>query len=415
MTDFEHDPVPQAPDWPTPSAWQPAVPASPYAPPAAPVAPSGPAADWRTSANWQSGTPATSASDAPSTGLPSAPDAPSAAGAPSGTTWASEAPAPPAWNVDPATQPVWGADTAAQPLWSADASTQPVLLPVAARRSRSSRRPGALAGLVGVAVLSAALASGTTFALFSYAAPQAAAPAATAPVSSAAAAATAAPTPANVAAAALGIDPTAMIATAKESVVTITTQIGGGGNGFGRGSVSGTGVGTGIILTSDGRILTNAHVISGASSISVTLPSGDDVDATVITSDTTADLALIQVTASGLTPAKLGDSDAIPVGSAVVAIGTPLGQYADSVTAGIISAKDRTITVASETGRGGGQQMTGLLQTDAAVNPGNSGGPLVDSVGEVIGIVDATDQSGQGIGFAIPINTAKAFISHAQA
>ena len=118
--------------------------------------------------------------------------------------------------------------------------------------------------------------------------------------------------------------------------------------------------------------------------------------------------------ATGLTPAKLGDSDALKVGSAVVAIGTPLGEYADSVTAGIISAKDRTITVASDTGRGG-QQMTGLLQTDAAVNPGNSGGPLINANGEVIGIVDATDASGQGIGFAIPINTAKTFISHAQA
>lgn len=361
IDDFEHDPVPQAPDWPTPSAWQPETTTGD---------------DWRTAAGWQAGTPqATDAAPA----QPSSPEGPS--------------------NEKASLRP-----------WSAEAPTQPIFLPAVSTAPPSPRRrgPGPIRSLVGVAVLSAALASGSTFALFSFASP-AAAPAATAPV---AAATQAAPTPASVAAAALGVDPTEMVATAKKSVVTITTQI--TGTGLGRGGGSGTGVGTGIILTADGRILTNAHVISGATSIKVTLPSGDDVVATVVSSDTTADLALIQVTATGLTPAKLGDSDAIKVGSAVVAIGTPLGEYADSVTAGIISAKDRTITVASDTGRGG-QEMSGLLQTDAAVNPGNSGGPLIDANGEVIGIVDATDQSGQGIGFAIPINAAKTFISHTQA
>jgi serine protease Do len=360
IDDFEHDPVPQTPDWPTPSAWQPETTGE----------------DWRTATGWQAGTPPTP----PTPPTPTAPDAASAA--------------------------------SAVQVWSADAPTQPVFHPAysAAPPAHPKRGPGAIRSLVGVAVLSAALASGSTFALFSFAAP-AAAPAASAPAA-ATAGTQAAATPASVAAAAQGVEATEMIATAKKSVVTITTQI--TGTGFGRNSGSGTGVGTGIILTSSGRILTNAHVIAGATSIKVTLPSGDDVDATVISSDTTADLALIQVDATGLAAAKLGDSDAIKVGAAVVAIGTPLGEYADSVTAGIISAKDRTITVASETSRTG-QEMTGLLQTDAAVNPGNSGGPLINANGEVVGIVDATDSSGQGIGFAIPINTAKVFISHAQA
>ena len=287
-------------------------------------------------------------------------------------------------------------------------------MPIASGDGRKSHRgPGAFRSIVAVAVLSAALASGSTFALFSFAGSPAATPVATVAPAAATAAPQAAATPANQSVA-LGVDPTQMIATSMKSVVTITTQITVNGQGFGRGAATGTGVGTGIILSSDGRILTNAHVIANATSISVALPNGDNAVATVITSDATADLAIIKVDAKGLTPAKLGDSDALKIGSAVVAIGTPLGEYADSVTAGIISAKDRTITVQSDTGRGAGTQMTGLLQTDAAVNPGNSGGPLINANGEVIGIVDATDASGQGIGFAIPINTAKTFIAHAQ-
>ncbi len=369
--DPELDPAPQAPDWPTPTDWHPE-------PPPADWQPAAPNPYWQTGLSaqpaWQMGTPV--ASDAP-------------AAAPS--------PLPPA------------------EAWYPDTSTQPYLPPVVtAPVNRPRRGPGAIRSLVAVAVLSAALASGSTYALFSFGAVATPTPAATVAPVAATSAPQAAATPGTVSAA-LGIDPTVMIATAKQSVVTITTQITVNGQGLGRGSVNGTGVGTGIILTADGRILTNAHVIANATSISVALPSGDNVDATVVSSDTTADLALIKVTATGLTPAKLGDSDAIKIGSAVVAIGTPLGEYADSVTAGIISATDRTITVASETGRGAGQQMTGLLQTDAAVNPGNSGGPLLNANGEVIGIVDATDASGQGIGFAIPINAAKVFISHAEA
>jgi S1-C subfamily serine protease len=203
-----------------------------------------------------------------------------------------------------------------------------------------------------------------------------------------------------------------MIATAKKSVVTITTTV--GGSGIGRGAAAGTGVGTGVIVTADGLILTNAHVVAGASSVTVTLPDLRDVTATVVSSDTAADLALVRVASTGLTPATLGDSDELHVGQAVVAIGTPLGEYADTVTAGIISATDRTITVSIGT-RGQSIELTGMLQTDAAVNPGNSGGPLLNASGEVIGIVNAGDEDAQGIGFAIPINAAKALVSQAAA
>lgn len=358
----EPDPVPQSPDalppFPAPPPF-PALPQHPEWPATSAWAPTPPAPDWRAAAAFPA------ESSAASFG---------ATDSELGATWTSGQP----WQPQPV-------------------APKTATVPVATRK-----RPGMLRAIVAVAVLSAALASGSTYALVSLAAPPAAVPSVAPTAASQAKAATS-----NVAAA-TAVDATQMIATAMQSVVTITTQIGNGGRG------SGTGVGTGIILTANGRILTNAHVVEGASSITVTLPSGSDVTAAVVNSDATADLALIKVTASGLTPAKLGDSDALKIGSAVVAIGTPLGQYADSVTAGIISARDRTITVSSNF-RGRGQQMTGLLQTDAAVNPGNSGGPLINANGEVIGIVDAADQSGQGIGFAIPINAAKTFISHVAA
>jgi S1-C subfamily serine protease len=255
-------------------------------------------------------------------------------------------------------------------------------------------------------VLSSSLASLGTAALIG----QGTTPAAASPTA-AAAAVQPASTPAAVAVSS-NVDVTQMIATAKKSVVTITTTIGGAG--IGRGAGTGTGVGTGVIISADGLILTNAHVVADASSITVTLPDNSAAKATVVSSDTAADLALVRVSASGLTAATLGDSDRLQVGQAVVAIGTPLGEFADTVTAGIISGTDRTINV-SIGARGQSIQLTGMLQTDAAVNPGNSGGPLLNSAGEVIGIVNAGDQSAQGIGFAIPINAAKPMITHAAA
>jgi S1-C subfamily serine protease len=257
--------------------------------------------------------------------------------------------------------------------------------------------------VIAAAVLSAGLASVSTFALLGGSA--------AAPLPTTAATSQVAATANNVTVGAT-TDVTSMIATAKKSVVTITTTV--GGSGFGRGGGSGTGVGTGVVLRADGLILTNAHVVADASAITVTLPNGKDATGTVVTSDTAADLAIVKVATTGLTPANLGDSDTLQVGQAVVAIGTPLGEYADTVTAGIISATDRTITVSVGT-RGQSIELTGMLQTDAAVNPGNSGGPLINAAGQVVGIVNAGDQSGQGIGFAIPINAAKSMISQAQA
>jgi S1-C subfamily serine protease len=206
-------------------------------------------------------------------------------------------------------------------------------------------------------------------------------------------------------------DLTAVVATATQSVVTITSEIAGGGR-LSPFSVPATGVGSGIIVTSDGLILTNNHVVAGAQTLTVTLPDGSEVTATVVQTDAARDMAVIRTDASGLVPARLGDSDKVEVGETVLAIGSPLGEFTETVTKGIVSAINRTITVADEqTGRP--VQLSGLLQTDAAINPGNSGGPLINAAGEVVGINSAVSRSAEGIGFAIPINTAKSLVSQA--
>jgi S1-C subfamily serine protease len=259
--------------------------------------------------------------------------------------------------------------------------------------------------IVGTAVLSAALASLTTFGLATTFAP---APAATAPTQTPLAtpnAALTANTPSSE------TDITAVVARATQSVVTITAQSSGGGR-FSPFSVPSTGVGSGIIVSSDGLILTNNHVVAGAQTLTVTLANGEDVSATVVQTDAARDIAVIRADKTGLTPATLGDSSQVKVGETVIAIGSPLGSLTETVTKGIVSALDRTITVADElTGRP--VTMQGLLQTDAAINPGNSGGPLMTAAGEVIAINSAYTQSAEGIGFAIPINDAKALISQA--
>ena len=124
------------------------------------------------------------------------------------------------------------------------------------------------------------------------------------------------------------------------------------------------------------------------------------------------DLALVKVDANGLTPVTLGDSSAIQVGQMAIAIGSPLGTFTDSVTQGIVSGIDRSITVGDQASRSQ-EDLTGLIQTDAAINPGNSGGPLLDASGSVIGIVVASASSAQDMGFAIPINQAKSMIAAA--
>lgn len=170
------------------------------------------------------------------------------------------------------------------------------------------------------------------------------------------------------------------------------------------------GVGTGIIVDENGYILTNSHVVSDgtAETITVQLTDGREIEGKVLWNDKNIDLAIVKIEANNLTAAELGDSEGIKIGSYAVAIGNPLGLAFDrSVTQGVISGLNRSITVSD-----GQTQMTmdGLMQTDASINSGNSGGPLLNSKGQVIGINSAKAQSGEGLGFAIPINTAKPIV-----
>ncbi len=181
-----------------------------------------------------------------------------------------------------------------------------------------------------------------------------------------------------------------IIAKARPSVVAISTVSGWS-----------TGTGSGVIMTEDGTIMTNAHVVSGAQSITVRVMDGTEYEATLLGVDEKTDLAVIKIDATGLTPAEFGDSSSIVQGEIAVAIGNPLGlAFEGSVTQGIISAVSREIEV-------DGRTMT-YIQTDAAINPGNSGGALVNGSGQVIGInsVKVSSSDVEGLGFAIPISVA---------
>ncbi len=167
------------------------------------------------------------------------------------------------------------------------------------------------------------------------------------------------------------------------------------------------GSGSGIIISSDGYVVTNNHVIENAKSIAVTLNTGEEYSATLVGTDAKTDLAVLKISANDLTVASLGDSSVCAAGELAVAIGNPLGQeLAGTVTVGVISAVNRTIQADD------GTNMV-LLQTDAAINPGNSGGALVNGYGEVVGIntMKFSGSGVEGIGFAIPINTAKPIIA----
>ena len=198
-------------------------------------------------------------------------------------------------------------------------------------------------------------------------------------------------------------------AAVKPSVVTITAS---GVSTLSPFSVPETGVGSGFIVRADGLILTNNHVVAGAPSLEVTLDDTSRLAATVVATDATHDLALVKIEAGGLVPVTLADSSAVRVGELAIAIGSPLGTFTDSVTRGIVSGTNRTITVGDRTTRNP-ENLTGLIQTDAAINPGNSGGPLLDVGGSVIGIITASASNSEGVGFAIPINQARKLIGQA--
>ncbi|WP_302926235.1 S1C family serine protease [Holdemania filiformis] len=164
------------------------------------------------------------------------------------------------------------------------------------------------------------------------------------------------------------------------------------------------GAGSGVIISEDGYIVTNNHVIQDARAITVALHDGTTYEAQLIATDSKMDIGVIKIEASGLTPAILGDSDSLSVGEPVVAVGNPLGQLGGTVTDGIVSALDREIILNNE--------RRNLLQTNAAINPGNSGGGLFNADGELVGIVVAksSGEDVEGLGFAIPINDAKPII-----
>lgn len=193
-------------------------------------------------------------------------------------------------------------------------------------------------------------------------------------------------------------------------VVSIVTEI-RGTNFIGMATTS-TAAGTGMIVTEEGYILTNKHVIEGATSVQIVLDDGttyDDIE--LVGTDPTNDIAFLKIkNASNLTPVKLGDSKTITTGQPVIAIGNALGQLQNTITYGIISGIGRSITAMSSD-YSASESLVDMIQTDAAINSGNSGGPLVNAAGEVIGINTATSSDADGIGFAIPISSFKGMLN----
>ena len=195
-------------------------------------------------------------------------------------------------------------------------------------------------------------------------------------------------------------------AKASPAVVRITVN---GGVDTSTGIIPDTGVGSGVIYDSRGWILTNRHVVEGSNTLSVELNDGRVLRGTVYGIDTLTDLAIVKIEGSDLPVAQLGRSSTLKVGQLVVAIGSPLGTYSNSVTSGIVSAKGRTIMT------DGNENLNNLIQTDAAINPGNSGGPLLDAGANVVGINTAIAADSNGIGFAIPIDIARPIMEQAVA
>jgi S1-C subfamily serine protease len=348
----------------------------------------------------------------PPAGQPAAPDEwaavdqPASPDQPVGALPPSDDPAVPVDRYTPASEPRpdWtrdlGGETVATPeRWYEPApTTEPVVPVTTTRRSR-----GGMGTVVGAALLSAVLASGgTVLALGASGALDR--PVTTVPASTSQGTNVAAPQPVAIDESSATINVAAKV---NPAVVRITVT---GASGAGDlGVIPATGVGSGVIFNSAGWILTNHHVVEGGTKFDVQLYDGRVLSGSVYGIDTLTDLAIVKVDGTNLPTAAIGESDALKVGQLVIAIGSPLGTYSNSVTSGIVSAKGRSITT------DGNQSLTNLIQTDAAINPGNSGGPLLDADGNIVGINTAIASNSNGIGFAIPIDIARPIMDQAVA
>ena len=340
-------------------------------------------------------------------------------------TWA---PSPEPW----ATSPEPWAPSAYRPSEDADATVEPVPPAVATGPVTSQRRAGlgGVATMAVVAILAGTVAAGGTVVALQASgaldhqtvvadtlpAGQTTSTGSTPSASTGNSNGAAVNGSSNVVAAAARVSP-AVVTITSSSSTSNTTPFGqdpfnqtpsaspNAGNG---GGLTPTGVGSGFIVDSNGWIVTNHHVVEGASALTVQLADGRSFPAKVYGIDTLTDLAIVKIDATGLPTAPLGTSANLKVGEQAIAIGDPLGQYPGTVTTGVVSGLARSIDVSGGT-------LDDLIQTDAAINPGNSGGPLVNAIGEVVGIDTAVAGSAQGIGFAIPIDMAKPLVKQALA
>ncbi len=205
------------------------------------------------------------------------------------------------------------------------------------------------------------------------------------------------------------VDESSAVITAASKAMPGVVKIASTSNGVFGGQ---SGIGSGFIFDSNGWILTNRHVVEGATQLTVLFNDTSQLPGTVYGVDTLTDLAIVKVDATGLPTIPLGDSSALKLGQLAIAIGNPLGEFENTVTTGVVSGLGRQI-VAGNSSQTSSEQLNNLIQTDAAINPGNSGGPLLDSAGQVIGINTAVNQDAQGIGFAIPIDIAKPIMREA--
>lgn len=190
------------------------------------------------------------------------------------------------------------------------------------------------------------------------------------------------------------------------SVVSVVTKM-AVQNLYGYSIGESQGGGSGFVVSADGYIVTNKHVVDGQSSLSVVLNDGSTHDAKVIATDPFNDIAVIKIDAKDLTPIETGNSDNLQIGQEVIAVGNAFGEFQNTVTTGIISGKNRSVSAGGSI-TGADERLTGMLQTDASINPGNSGGPLLNLEGQVVGMntaIASTSGSSAGIGFAIPVNT----------